>query len=211
MPSYGTLDGEYASQLVTRPPEEEGPVWMVNFMKYRARADYGDGQDSGISGREADDRYAPRGILDDIGAEVVFFGDVVAGDAWDRIGIVRYPTHRSFMEMQYHPGFRQQHRHKAAGMDHTIVVGTQPVARPAREAGGLVVFELVVPDTPLVVPGAGRLRVEGTILGDGRHFAELGVAWCDDAGAVPPCGPAREVAVVRPSIDLLARELRERT
>jgi hypothetical protein len=41
----------------------------------------------------------------------VFFGDVdqqLLGDApvWDRIGVVKYPTRRSFIEMQSRPEFQ---------------------------------------------------------------------------------------------------------
>ncbi|MFP5489513.1 MAG: hypothetical protein ACLGHQ_14565, partial [Acidimicrobiia bacterium] len=100
-PRYGTVDMEYATRLATVPPDEDGPVWMINLMKYRDVADYADGRTSSISGREADDQYAPVAVLADIGAEVVLFGDVdqqLLGDdvVWDRIGVVKYPTRRSF-------------------------------------------------------------------------------------------------------------------
>ena len=58
-PRYGTVDREYAMRLATTPPEDDGPVWMVNLMKYRDVADYSDGRESTISGREADDLYTP--------------------------------------------------------------------------------------------------------------------------------------------------------
>ncbi len=47
-------------------------------MQYHQQAQYADGSPSGVSGREADDRYAPVKVLTEIGAEVVFHGDVVA-------------------------------------------------------------------------------------------------------------------------------------
>ena len=51
-PRYGTIDTDYAQKLATTAPEDDGPVWMVNLMKYRERADYVDGRASSISGRE---------------------------------------------------------------------------------------------------------------------------------------------------------------
>ena len=57
MPSYGTIDHEYGHKLATTDPADDGPVWMVNLMKYKEVADYGDGADSGRSGRDADDEY----------------------------------------------------------------------------------------------------------------------------------------------------------
>lgn len=36
---YGRVDPEYATRLATTPPEDDGPVWMVNLMQYREIAD----------------------------------------------------------------------------------------------------------------------------------------------------------------------------
>ena len=208
MPRYGRIDPEYASHLATCALEQDGPIFMVNFMKYRARAEYDDGRDDGITGKEADDRYAPLDILADIGALVVFFGDVETGGDWDRVGIVRYPTRRSFMMMQARPDFQSRHAHKVAGMERTIVCGTLPMGvRAPAGAGPRVLFELTVDGTPLAVADAGRLRVEGTILGDRRRFAMLGVSWVGDGVVAPAPSDERVVAVVRPSIDRLATEL----
>ena len=73
-------------------PEEDGRVWMLNLMKYKEVADYGDAGGPAISGREADDIYAPTDVLADLGATVPLFGDVTRqvadGVAWDRIAIV---------------------------------------------------------------------------------------------------------------------------
>jgi hypothetical protein len=140
--TYGTVDRDYGLRLATTDPTDDGPVWMVNLMKYRERAAYADGDDQGdaITGREADDRYAPLDVLEAIGAEVVFHGDVdqqLLGDGtvWDRVGIVRYPTRRSFIDMQARDDFRDRHVHKAAGMDRTIVLGCLPNEVPAMPAG----------------------------------------------------------------------------
>ena len=112
---YGQIDWEYGARLSTIPPDEDGPVWMVNLMSYKARAEYADGRASDISGREADDLYAPLGPLAAIGAEVVFAADVVdqfLGDEpkWDRVAIVKYPTRRSFIDMQARPDFKELHQ-----------------------------------------------------------------------------------------------------
>jgi hypothetical protein len=134
-PGYGQIDQEYGLRLATTPPEADGPVWMVNLMRYKAVADYGGRQDAAVSGREADDRYAPVEVLADIGAEVVLHGDVedqLLGDGpkWDRVGVVKYPTRRSFIEMQSRPDFQAKHVHKEAGMAATIVMGCVPAEVP---------------------------------------------------------------------------------
>jgi hypothetical protein len=128
-----------------RPPEEDGPFWAVNLMKYREVADYadgrsgdgrsGDGRGEKISGREADDAYTPRESLAAIGAQIVFAANVetqLLGEApvWDRIGVVRYPSRRLFLEMQSRPDFVAKHVHKDAGMEQTIVMSCLPMAVP---------------------------------------------------------------------------------
>ena len=141
-PRYGTIDQHYALQMAETGPDDDGPVWMVNLMKYREVADYADGRASTISGREADDRYAPVEILADLGAAPVFFGDVeqqlLGTPAWDRVAVVRYATRRSFLDMQARQDFQLAHQHKDAGMAETIVMGCVPLPYPTTPPG--VVF-----------------------------------------------------------------------
>lgn len=131
-PSYGKVNTDYAKQMFKTAPEDDGPVWMVNLMKYRGEAVYADGT-KGVSGKEADDRYAPVKILREIGANIPFFGDVIAtpvgdGTEWDRVAVVKYPTRRSFIEMQNRQDFQKKHEHKDAGMEFTFVIGCQPMS-----------------------------------------------------------------------------------
>jgi hypothetical protein len=139
-PGYGQVDRDYGMRLATTPADEDGPVWMVNLMKYREVAQYADGRESAISGLEADDEYSPVDSLRAIGAEPVFFGPVdqqLLGDApvWDRIGDVKYPTRRAFIDMQSRPEFKTSHEHKEAGMEQTIVMGCQPMPFPVAPGG----------------------------------------------------------------------------
>jgi len=184
---YGTIDKEYGVHLATRPPEHDGPIYMVNLMKYHDIAQYTEdaGVDKPISGREADDRYNPASILAKIGATIVFVGDVISnreGDEdWDRIAIVRYATRKSFIDMQSRKDFSDKHVHKAAGMQRTIIVCCRPEdesldqrGRPKSDDDRLVV--MVVRRTSdraatfREIPGAVNLSAEGTIIGDGRKW-----------------------------------------
>ena len=111
-PRYATLNTDYVAGMLSMPAEEDGPIWMVNLMKYREIADYVDGRKSNISGQEADDLYAPISVLADVGAEIVFAGSVetqLLGDTpkWDRIAVVKYPTRRSFLEMSSRKIFKR--------------------------------------------------------------------------------------------------------
>lgn len=184
---YGTIDKEYGMFLATRPPEEDGPIYMVNLMKYHEVARYEDGTGVGheISGKDADDRYNPTSILNKIGANVVFYGDVVGnlvGDEdWDRIGIVRYATRRSFIEMQSRQDFGEKHVHKAAGMARTTLVCCRPLDesldtrnRPTpleSRLVAMVVRQASDRDGAFAdLPEAVQFTAEGTIIGDGRKW-----------------------------------------
>jgi hypothetical protein len=184
---YGTIDKEYGMFLATRPAEEDGPIYMVNLMKYHEVAQYeeGAGVDKPISGKDADDRYNPSSILNKIGANVVFYGDVVSnhiGDEdWDRIGIVRYATRKSFIEMQNRPDFGEKHVHKAAGMARTTLVCCRPEDesldsrnRPSPLESRLVAMVVRQAENRQAafadLSEAVQFSAEGTIIGDGRKW-----------------------------------------
>jgi hypothetical protein len=139
------------------PAASDGPFWALNLMKYREVAAYGDGESSGRTGREADDQYAPLGPLAAIGAMVAFHADVVSQPlgtpAWDRVGIVRYPSRAAFFEMQRREDFKEKHVHKEAGMATTIVMACTLASGETPDAAGTV------------------FAVEGVIIGDDRTFA----------------------------------------
>ncbi len=138
-PRYGQVNHKYGMQLATTAPADDGPVWMVNLMQYRDIADYGDATNGdgrpARSGREADNEYTPLGPLAAVGAEIVYVAEVDGqllgeGRPWDRVAIVRYPTRKSFIDMQALPEFQAKHVHKEAGMERTIVMGCQPQPLP---------------------------------------------------------------------------------
>jgi hypothetical protein len=151
--SYGTVDPEYALRLASTPPDDDRPVWMVNLMKYRDRAEYADGRETTLRGQEADDLYAPFGPLAAVGAQIVFVASVedqLLGDSprWDRVAVVQYPTGRSFIEMSAREDFRELHVHKEAGMEQTIVMGCRPIGNPEVPADAPGWNEVPHPATP---------------------------------------------------------------
>jgi hypothetical protein len=170
MVQYGSVDREYGKRLAFCDPAQDGAVYMLNLMKYRPEADYGAEGEQGVSGREADDRYAPVDVLAEIGAVICFTAEVLgASEDWDRVAVVRYPTRRSFIEMQSRRDFQDKHVHKEAGMDHTTVMGTLPTGDlPGRTKPARVLLEVWRGDAPA---GDGvTFDVEGTIVGDGRTW-----------------------------------------
>jgi len=198
---YGTIDKDYGMFLATRPPEEDGPIYMVNLMKYHEVAQYLEdgGVAQPISGKEADDRYNPSSVLNKIGADVVFYGDVVSNNVgtedWDRIGIVRYATRTSFIEMQSREDFGKKHVHKAAGMARTTLVCCRPEDESLDERNrptplelrtvAMVVRRNVEKETAYkAIPGAVNFYGEGTIIGDGRKWDTVQFIPVDSADEV---------------------------
>jgi len=206
MPRYGRIDRDYGIRLTTCDPDADGGIYMLNLMKYRTRAEYGPGGETGVSGREADDRYAPIDVLGAIGASVCFAAEVVEGsEDWDRVAVVRYPTRRAFIEMQSRGDFQEKHVHKEAGMDHTIVMGTLPEGDVSHRAGSeRVLLELWNGDAPApdAVGPSTVFDVEGTIVGDGRGWSGARYTVLDREAAVDVSvgTPAYQLVVLKPVI-----------
>ena len=217
---FGTVNTATAGRWMHLAPDEDREVWMLNLMKYKPVADYGDAGGPAISGREADDIYAPTAVLADLGATVPLFGDVthqVTDDvAWERIGIVRYPSRASFFAMQNRDDFQKQYVHKEAGMETTIVMGCVPqsAADPAEAGRGPVVVRVrrfvegatPGPDPDGVVPVA-HFAVDGVILGDEREWDDVRFDRVDEASLdllADTAGVAEQIVLV---VDPLIEDL----
>lgn len=113
----------------------EGPIVMVNLLKFRERAAYPD--DSGLepcSGAEAYARYQ-HAFTVTVGAtsqaKVLFegrVGQVVIGDPaareadWDKVLIVRYPSRQHFLAMMANAEYRAALVHRYAGLERTALL-----------------------------------------------------------------------------------------
>lgn len=189
-PGYGTVDEAYARAMLATPPADDGPVWMVNLMSYRDTAQYADGRVTTLTGREADDLYSPLDVLAAIGAEPVFFADVDAqllgaAPSWDRVAVVKYPTRRSFVDMQQRPGFQDKHVHKEAGMSETIIAACLPMPTPTDDLAPATVPDWAdVPHPPTADDGPVTVlhlirfhpgKADTDMVSYQRHAAEVAV------------------------------------
>jgi uncharacterized protein (DUF1330 family) len=117
-----------------RDARDDGPVTMVNLLKFRARARYEDDAVAPCSGREAYARYK-HAFTETVGAvsqaQVVFSGPVqqlfigTAGAPeadWDEVLVVRYPSRRHFLAMMADPVYREALRHRYAGLERTVLL-----------------------------------------------------------------------------------------
>jgi uncharacterized protein (DUF1330 family) len=116
----------------------DGPIVMVNLLKFHERAQYkadDPERHDGISGEAAYDRYcAGLETLSsdpDIGLKILYTGNVhsflIGGDEdWDRVLVVRYPSRQHMLRMMRDERYRDYHRHREAGLKHQDLIETRP-------------------------------------------------------------------------------------
>ena len=230
MPRYGQLNESYIATWFARD-EPGGPMWALNLMKYRKRAEYADGRESSISGMDADDVYAPHEHLRKVGSRIVMMAPVVHqlvgdGHVWDRIAIAQYRDRMAMMEMSSNADFQKDEAHKEAGMDFTIVMATFPADGdpvPPQEVGVdddrllllQVVGDAATPDMAADIDSVriGRFAIEDRIIGDDRTFAEAryDLVSRDVADQLVARGSTHSdtdyVVIADPALDDIARSL----
>jgi uncharacterized protein (DUF1330 family) len=102
----------------------ESPISMVNLLKFKEKAEYEDGRDTNLSGKEA---YMIYGIevqehLKKVGGEIVFGGEISrlmlgeVEDLWDNVAVARYPSRTAMLEMMMDPDYQESEKHRSAGL-----------------------------------------------------------------------------------------------
>jgi uncharacterized protein (DUF1330 family) len=111
----------------------DGPVMMVNLLKFREKAAYADGRDPELSGREAYGRYAVemKKLVEASGGRFVFSAHVeglLLGDVeslWDTVGIVEYPSSKALVQIASTPEFQAIEVHRVAGLEGQLNLTTR--------------------------------------------------------------------------------------
>jgi len=105
-------------------PNATGPIYMLNLLKFKARAQYKDGRDSELTGAQA---YALYGaevskILAQQGGGGMFKADVtrlVLGEVealCDAVAIAMYPNRQAMVTMMQSQEYQAIHHHREAGL-----------------------------------------------------------------------------------------------
>ncbi len=113
----------------------DGPIVMINLLKFRERAAYPEGSGfEAASGAEAYARYqhaftvtvgatSQAEVLYEGPVNQVFIGDPAARDAdWDKVLIVRYPSRRHFLGMMANGDYKHALVHRYAGLERTVLL-----------------------------------------------------------------------------------------
>lgn len=117
-------------------PGPDGPIVMVNLLKFRDKALYPDGRDPEISGRAAYNRYAVEVVklLHAVGGRVVFAGDVSflslgrAEELWDEVALAEYPNRAALWRMSTSPEWQAIAVHREAGLEGQLNIETVPTS-----------------------------------------------------------------------------------
>jgi hypothetical protein len=188
--SYGVVDADYGMRLRAGSGLADGPFYMLSLTRFLP----GSGQILGrSSSQDPDSAYVPIEFLRAAGATLCFVADVVAGpDGFDRVGVIRYPTRRAFIELQDSSDTKDWIARKAQRAERLIMLGLNPVgALPAAQHQRVLVevWAGSAPE-PNTAGTATGFAVEGTYIGDGRQWS--GARYTPiDPGTALPLEPAR--------------------
>jgi hypothetical protein len=105
-------------------PVSEGPICMVNLLKFKEKAEYEDGRDTDLTGREAYALYEEgvKKLLQEIGGGVGFEGDVErlalgeVEELWDVVALAVWPSRGAMFEVMQSPDMQAISVHRSAGL-----------------------------------------------------------------------------------------------
>ena len=113
-------------------PVSEGPICMVNLLKFKEKAEYEDGRDTDLTGREAYALYEEgvKKLLQEIGGGIGFKGDVErlalgeVEELWDVVGLAVWPSRGAMFKVMQSPEMQAISVHRSAGLAGQINIET---------------------------------------------------------------------------------------
>ena len=116
--------------------EDDGPMSMVNLLKFKEKATYADGSEPELSGRDAYLRYGAgvQACLAAVGGKARFSGmvtDLMLGEVeelWDMVAIVEYPSRVAMLQMVQSPEYQAITKHRDAGLAGQLNIRTKAIS-----------------------------------------------------------------------------------
>lgn len=113
-------------------------IVMVNILKFKELADYGDGEVKNLSGRKAYERYskAVLPLLWQVGGQVLWRGDVRSSfivpndESWDEVLLVHYPNRQAFISMISSAAYQEVMTHRTAALSDSRLIETKTARLP---------------------------------------------------------------------------------
>ena len=105
-------------------PGHDGPIYMLNLLKFKEKAEYPDGRETDLSGAEAYSIYGSEVVehLAKVGGKPIFSARVerlMLGEVeelWDTAAIAMYPSRKAMLEMMQSPDYQASAVHRTAGL-----------------------------------------------------------------------------------------------
>ncbi|HSO34421.1 MAG TPA: DUF1330 domain-containing protein [Labilithrix sp.] len=128
---------ERIEQLGREAPDTK-PIVMVNLLKFRELADYGERAPAGDSGRKAYSRYskAVMPLLWEVGGQPLWMGAARAGvivphgESWDEVLLVHYPSRSAFLRMVMSKAYQAVMHHRTAALADSRLIETRAMPLP---------------------------------------------------------------------------------
>ena len=111
---------------------EDKPIYMVNLLKFKEKANYPDKRETDLTGEEAYSIYAEEvaGHLEKVGGKPLFGGEVErlmlgeVEDLWDKVAIAMYPSRKAMLQMINDPDYIVSAQHRVAGLEGQLNIET---------------------------------------------------------------------------------------
>ena len=105
-------------------PGHDRPIYMLNLLKFKEKAEYEDARETSLSGAEAYAIYGKEvaGHLAKVGGAPAFSAGVESlrvgevEELWDMAAIVMYPSRSAMVEMTSSPEYQASTVHRTAGL-----------------------------------------------------------------------------------------------
>jgi len=115
-------------------PGPDGPIVMVNLLKFRDKAAYKDGSNPEMSGQEAYAQYgaAVVPLIQKHGGRIIYAGPVtfltigVADEVWDQVALAEYPNRGALAAMSMSEEYQAISHHRDAGLKGQLNIETTP-------------------------------------------------------------------------------------
>ena len=111
---------------------EDKPIFMVNLLKFKDKAQYPDKRETDLTGEEAYAIYGEEvtGHLAKVGEKPIFGGNVdrlmlgEVEDLWDKVAIAMYPSRKAMLDMIMDPDYIESAQHRVAGLEGQLNIET---------------------------------------------------------------------------------------
>ena len=126
-------------------PGSQGPIYMLNLLKFKEKAEYADGRETDLTGAEAYALYGAEvskilikldgGGMFNAKVERLMLGEVE--ELWDRVAIAMYPNRQAMIEMMQSAEYQAIHHHRDAGLAGQLNIETTDTAGLWLDADGI--------------------------------------------------------------------------